>query len=197
MVRKANADGAEPRRSSRIKDQAKPDPPLKKAPAKPRSKKPKAAAEEGEASNKEKPKSAARGKKRPTAEKEGEHVQPAVNGEDAPPPTKKSKTDSHTAAKPASKAAAKPPSKAAVKPASKAAGAETTGKPASKAVVSEASGKPTSKAVAKPASSRAGSRKPVSKVDVEKKTDTVAPAQAPIVEEPEAEAAATAGVKAT
>ena len=98
MVRKANADGAEPRRSSRIKDQAKPDPPLKKAPAKPRSKKPKPVAEEGEASNKEKPKSAARGKKRPTAEKEGEHVQPAVNGEDALPPTKKARFPSLTLA---------------------------------------------------------------------------------------------------
>jgi hypothetical protein len=89
MVRKANADAAEPRRSSRIKDQAKPDPPPKKAPAKPRSKKPKATAEQGDASNKEKPKSAARGKKRTSAEKEAEHTQPAVNGDDAPPPTKK------------------------------------------------------------------------------------------------------------
>lgn len=89
MVRKAHADGAEPRRSSRIKDQGKPDPPLKKAPAKPRSKKPKATAEEGDVSNKEKPKSAARGKKRTAAEKEGEYAQPAVNGEDAPPPAKK------------------------------------------------------------------------------------------------------------
>jgi hypothetical protein len=89
MVRKANADASEPRRSSRIKDQAKPDPPPKKAPAKPRSKKPKATAEQGDASNKEKPKSAARGKKRTSAEKEAEHAQPTINGDDAPPPTKK------------------------------------------------------------------------------------------------------------
>jgi hypothetical protein len=89
MVRKANADAAEPRRSSRIKDQGKPDPPPKKAPSKPRSKKPKATAEEGEASSKEKPKPASRGKKRAAAEKEAEYAQPAVNGDDAPPPTKK------------------------------------------------------------------------------------------------------------
>jgi hypothetical protein len=89
MVRKANAGVAEPRRSSRIKDQAKPEPPPKKTPAKPRSKKPKATAEEGDASNKEKPKSAPRGKKRTSAEKEAEHPEPAVNGDAAPPPTKK------------------------------------------------------------------------------------------------------------
>ena len=89
MVRKANAGAAEPRRSSRIKDQAKPEPPPKKAPAKPRSKKLKPTTEEGDVSNKEKPKSAPRGKKRPSAEKEGEYPEPAVNGEAAPPPTKK------------------------------------------------------------------------------------------------------------
>ena len=89
MVRKANAGVAEPRRSSRIKDQAKPEPPPKKTPAKPRSKKPKATAEEGDASNKEKPKSASRGKKRTSAEKEAEHPEPAVNGDAAPPPAKK------------------------------------------------------------------------------------------------------------
>lgn len=89
MVRKANAGAAEPRRSSRIKDQAKPESPPKKAPAKPRSKKPKATAEDGDASSKEKPKSAPRGKKRTSAEKEAEHPEPAVNGEAAPPPTKK------------------------------------------------------------------------------------------------------------
>jgi hypothetical protein len=89
MVRKYNAGAAEPRRSSRIKDQAKPEPPLKKAPAKPRSKKPKVTSEEGDAGNKEKPKSASRGKKRTSAEKEAEHPEPAVNGEAAPPPTKK------------------------------------------------------------------------------------------------------------
>ena len=90
MVRKANAGATEPRRSSRIKDQGKPElPQPKKTPAKPRSKKPKATAEEGDASNKEKPKSAPRGKKRTSAEKEAEHPEPAVNGDAAPPPTKK------------------------------------------------------------------------------------------------------------
>ena len=90
MVRKSNAGAAEPRRSSRIKDQAKPEPPSKKAPAKPRSKKPKATAEEGDdAGNKEKPKSVPRGKKRTSAEKEAEHPEPAVNGDAAPPPAKK------------------------------------------------------------------------------------------------------------
>lgn len=89
MVRKANPGAAEPRRSSRIKDQAKPEPPLKKAPVKPRSKKPKAIAEEGDADGKEKPKSTSRGKKRTSAEKEAEHPEPAINGEAAPPPTKK------------------------------------------------------------------------------------------------------------
>ena len=90
MVRKSNAGLAEPRRSTRIKDQAKPEPSPKKAPTKPRSKKPKATAEEGDASNKEKPKSAPRGRKRASAEKEVELSEPAVNGgEDAPPPAKK------------------------------------------------------------------------------------------------------------
>lgn len=92
MARKGAAtatDGGEPRRSSRIKDQVKPGPPPKKAPTKPRTKKPKATGEEGDAADKEKPKSAARGKKRTSAEKEAESVQPAVNGEDAPPPAKK------------------------------------------------------------------------------------------------------------
>lgn len=89
MVRKSNAGAAEPRRSTRIKDQAKPEPPQKKAPAKPRSKKLKATAEEGDASNKEKPKSAPRGRKRTSAEKEVELPEPAVNGDDLPPPAKK------------------------------------------------------------------------------------------------------------
>jgi hypothetical protein len=82
------ADAGEPRRSSRIKDQAKPEPPQKKAPAKPRSRKPKTV-EEGDAAEKEKPKSTARGKKRTAAEKDAEHIPPPVNGEDAQPPTKK------------------------------------------------------------------------------------------------------------
>jgi len=89
MARKGATTG-EPRRSSRIKDQAKPEPPLKKAPAKPRTKKPKATGEDGDAAGKEKPKSAARGKKRTSAEKDAESAPPAVNGgEDAPPPAKK------------------------------------------------------------------------------------------------------------
>jgi hypothetical protein len=83
-------DGYEPRRSSRIKDQVKPDPLPKKAPAKPRTRKPKATGEDGDAADKEKPKSASRGKKRTSAEKEAESAQPAVNGgEDASPPAKK------------------------------------------------------------------------------------------------------------
>jgi hypothetical protein len=99
MARKgaaATTGSGEPRRSSRIKDQAKPDPPAKKTPAKPRARKPKgiarkpkATGEEGDAGNKEKPESAARGKKRTAAEKEAEYAEPAVNGEDAPPPAKK------------------------------------------------------------------------------------------------------------
>jgi hypothetical protein len=89
MVRKSNAGAAEPRRSSRIKDQTKPEAPTKKAPAKPRSKKPKPTADEGDTDSKEKPKSAPRGKKRTSAEKEAEHPEPAVNGEAAPPPSKK------------------------------------------------------------------------------------------------------------
>ena len=92
MARKGAAavtDAGEPRRSSRIKDQAKPDPQPKKAPAKPRARKPKATGEEGDPSNKEKLKSAARGKKRTATEKEAEHPQPAVNGDETPPPAKK------------------------------------------------------------------------------------------------------------
>ncbi len=92
MARKgapATADAGEPRRSSRIKDQAKPEPPPKRAPAKPRSRKPKTVEEEGDAGEKEKPKSTARGKKRTAAEKDAEHTPPPVNGEDAPPPAKK------------------------------------------------------------------------------------------------------------
>jgi hypothetical protein len=45
--------------------------------------------EEGEASNKVNSKPASRGKKRITAEKEAEYLQPAVNGDDAPPPPPK------------------------------------------------------------------------------------------------------------
>jgi len=150
------ADAGEPRRSYRIKDQAKPEPPPKKAPAKPRSRKPKTV-EEGDAAEKEKPKS------------------PPVNGEDAQPPAKKAKPDSHAASKPASKAAV----------------TGTTKKPASKIAASEVGVKPASKTAAKPAS-RAGSRKPVSKAAVEKKDEPVAPIEATIAEEPEAEAAAQA-----
>jgi hypothetical protein len=82
------ADAGAPRRSSRIKDQAKPEPPQKKAPAKPRSRKPKTT-EEGDPAEKEKPKSAARGKKRTATEKDAEHTPPPANGEDAQPPAKK------------------------------------------------------------------------------------------------------------
>jgi hypothetical protein len=92
MARKgaaATTNAGEPRRSSRIKDQPKPDPPPKKTPAKPRSRKPKATGEVGDAGNKEKPKSAAGSKKRTATEKDGEDAQPAVNGEDAAPPAKK------------------------------------------------------------------------------------------------------------
>jgi hypothetical protein len=92
MARKgaaATIEAREPRRSSRIKDQAKPDPLPKRAPAKPRVRKPKPTAEDGDVSNKEKPKSAASGKKRTASEKEPEYAQPAVNGDDAPPPSKK------------------------------------------------------------------------------------------------------------
>jgi len=92
MARKGAAtttEGREPRRSSRIKDQAKPDPPPKRTPAKSRARKPKPAAEDGDANNKEKPKSATSGKKRTASEKEAEYAQPAVNGDDSPPPAKK------------------------------------------------------------------------------------------------------------
>ncbi|KAI9441313.1 AhpC-TSA-domain-containing protein [Lactarius indigo] len=92
MARKgapATADSGEPRRSSRIKDQAKPEPPSKRAPAKPRSRKPKTTEDEGEVVEKEKPKSATRGKKRTAAEKDADHTPPPANGEGAPPPAKK------------------------------------------------------------------------------------------------------------
>jgi hypothetical protein len=92
MARKGAATAAnagEPRRSSRIKDQPKPDPLPKKTPAKPRTRKPKATEEEGIAGNKEKPKSAAGGKKRTAAEKDAADAQPAMNGEDTPPPAKR------------------------------------------------------------------------------------------------------------
>jgi hypothetical protein len=92
MARKgaaATIEAGEPRRSSRIKDQAKPDPPPKKAPARPRTRKPKASGEDGDAGNKEKPKSAARGKKRTASEKDAEAAPPAVNGDEAQPPAKK------------------------------------------------------------------------------------------------------------
>lgn len=91
MARKGAApttDAGGPRRSSRIKDQGKPEPLPKKAPAKPRSRKPKTV-EEGDGAEKEKPKSAARGKKRTATEKDEEHAPSPVNGEDAPPPAKK------------------------------------------------------------------------------------------------------------
>jgi hypothetical protein len=92
MARKGaatTANAGEPRRSSRIKDQPKPDPLPKKTPAKPRTRKPKANEEEGVAGNKEKPKSAAGGKKRTAADKDAEDTQPAMNGEDTAPPAKR------------------------------------------------------------------------------------------------------------
>jgi len=92
MARKGvptTAEAGEPRRSSRIKDQAKPEPPPRKTATKPRSKKPKPVEQEVDAGEKEKPKSAARGKKRTAAEKDAEHKQPSANGEDAQPPAKK------------------------------------------------------------------------------------------------------------
>lgn len=84
MPRKAAATtetNAEPRRSSRIKEQPKPEPAPKKAPAKPRTKKVKEPAAEGE----EKPKST-KGRKRTAAEKDAEDGA-AVNGDE--PPAKK------------------------------------------------------------------------------------------------------------
>ena len=99
MARKGaatTANAGEPRRSSRIKDQPKPDLPPKKAPTKPRTRKPKATGEEGDTGNKEKPKSAAGGKKRTATEKDAEDAQPAVNGEDASPPAKKVNFHPHT-----------------------------------------------------------------------------------------------------
>jgi hypothetical protein len=84
MPRKAAAaTEGEPRRSSRIKEQPKPLPPAKKAPAKRGPKKaaakPKGAQEEEESAGEAKANSP-RGKKRTTAE---------ANGEDAVPPAKK------------------------------------------------------------------------------------------------------------
>jgi len=109
MPRKAAAatDGSEPRRSTRIKDLPKSDPP-KKAPAKPRAKK-----ADGEA-----PK---RGKKRAAEDTNG--AEPAAKKVKAAPKT------TSKAAIPTSKASAKPVSKASAKPASRAG----SKKPASKA----------------------------------------------------------------
>ena len=85
MPRKAAASSesaAPPRRSSRIKDQPKPEAPPPKAPAKPRTKKVKEPAAEGE----EKPK-ATKGRKRTATEKDAEDGEPAANGDE--PPAKK------------------------------------------------------------------------------------------------------------
>ncbi|KAH7890563.1 hypothetical protein F5I97DRAFT_47192 [Phlebopus sp. FC_14] len=150
---------AEPRRSSRIKEQPKPEKPSKRAPAKPRAKKAKPVEEkEGEAQDdgeEVKPKST-RGKKRTSPEKDAEGATEPAAVEEEAPPAKKAKPDS----KPASKAASKPASRASAKPPSRTAPT----KPPSKA------GKPASRASAKPPStakkpaSRAGSKKPSSKV---------------------------------
>ena len=108
MARKGAAtttDAGEPRRSSRIKDQAKPELPPKKAVAKPRAK-PRSrkhhTAERGDVTDKEAaksgdndggntvpPKSEPSSKKRTASEKDIEGTQPALNGEDCPPPAKK------------------------------------------------------------------------------------------------------------
>lgn len=84
----AGDSGAEPRRSSRIKDQPKPEP-AKRAPTKPRVKK--ADKEKAEVSEdiEEKPKSA-RGKKRKEPEgAEANGAAAAPEGEDEQPPAKK------------------------------------------------------------------------------------------------------------
>lgn len=89
MPRKAavTEGAAEPRRSTRIKDQPKPEPVVKKAPAKPRAKKADKVEKEGE-EKEEKPK-AARGRKRKNADEangaEAEGDADAVK----PPPSKK------------------------------------------------------------------------------------------------------------
>jgi hypothetical protein len=108
MPRKAAAASteatAEPRRSSRIKDQPKAEPVTKKAPAKPRAKKAKAAeaeaapeadADRAEEPAAEKPKSS-RGQKRKADGEDAEQAAAEVNGTDAPteegenpPPSKK------------------------------------------------------------------------------------------------------------
>ena len=96
MPRKAAAattdTPAEPRRSSRIKEQPKAEPAPKKAPAKPRGKKAKAAeaeaapegdAEKAEEAVAEKPKSA-KGKKRKADEGDTEAAPAETNGVEAP-----------------------------------------------------------------------------------------------------------------
>jgi hypothetical protein len=87
MPRKAAAaagtatDAGEPRRSSRIKDQPKPEPVVKKAPAKPRAKK---VDKEDKADKDEKPKSRGRKRKDAPGEPNG-----AEEDGDKPPPAKK------------------------------------------------------------------------------------------------------------
>ena len=93
MPRKATAstegatDGGEPRRSSRIKEQPKPEPVVvKKAPAKPRSKKAeKDTTKETKADSEEKPKST-KGKKRKADE---DAPAEGAEGDDKAPPAKK------------------------------------------------------------------------------------------------------------
>lgn len=80
-VSATSAEGVEPRRSTRIKDQPKPDPPAKKAPVKPRAKKTKSEGDDVEAAQ------PARGKKRSAAEMDADDAEP--NGNDKQPPVKK------------------------------------------------------------------------------------------------------------
>jgi len=149
--------GAEPRRSSRIKDLPKPEP-VKKKSAKPRAKKVEKDKEEQGEDNEDKPKSS-RGRKR----KEPEEPNGAPAGEGEEPPAKKVRSfiviedtiaEAVPQAKPPSKASAKPTSKVADKPSSKA-----SAKPASTNTAKPVSGTGS----VKPAS-RAGSKKPASKV---------------------------------
>lgn len=86
----SGAPASEPRRSSRIKEQPKPEPVVKRAPAKPRVKKADKEKQEGEADKEEKPKSA-RGKKRKEAEvtEATEANGAAPGGEGEEPPAKK------------------------------------------------------------------------------------------------------------
>ncbi|CCM01775.1 uncharacterized protein FIBRA_03842 [Fibroporia radiculosa] len=211
MPRKAapSSDAStEPRRSTRIKEQPKPESIVKKVPAKPRGKKAKTA-EEAEVLQdvEDKPKST-RGKKRTASDVEAEEGVVANGNTAEEPPAKRVKPASKIASKPTSKVTSKPPSKAAgtsSKPASKVAGtsskptskmAGTSSKPASKISragsvkpASRTSAKPPSTTGAKKPASRASSRKPVSKIGNDDKENIAGPSavQETIPEESEAE----------